>query len=116
MAEKSRALKYVEFKRHPGKLPPQIRIDRERFEVRVDGKVVNLSSVQFDIFVMICEADGRVVSRQDMMKKLWGWPKDVLNAIETRTVDQHISRLRRMLSKRPLIQTVPGRGYKLIRY
>lgn len=116
MAKQSRALRYATFQPTPGLPRPKIQIDKERFEVHVDGVLVPLSSLQFDIFTMICEADGRIVSRNDMMRKLWGFPRDVLNRIQTRTIDQHIARLRRSLPKRPLIQTVPGRGYKLIRY
>lgn len=100
----------------PGMKPPQIRIDKERFEVWIDNELRPLPSILFDMFTMICEADGRVVTREDMMKRIWGWPRDILGKIDTRTIDQHISRLRRILSKKPLVQTVVGRGYKLIRY
>jgi two-component system alkaline phosphatase synthesis response regulator PhoP len=95
---------------------PQIRIDKERFEVWVDGTLIPLSSILFDLFIMICEADGRIVTRDMVMKEIYNWPKDVLSKIETRTIDQHIRRLRVALGKRHLIQTVPGRGYKLVRY
>jgi DNA-binding response OmpR family regulator len=100
----------------PGVAAPQIRIDKERFEVWIDNQLRPLSSILFDMFTMICEADGRVVTREDMMRKIWGWPKDVLGKINTRTIDQHISRLRQALSEKAIIQTAAGRGYKLIRY
>jgi DNA-binding response OmpR family regulator len=65
---------------------------------------------------MICEADGRVVTREMLLRKIWGQPRNALNAVKSRTIDQHISRIRRSLSKVPIITAVPGRGYKLIRY
>jgi len=95
--------------------PPLIRIDKERFQIHVDGREINLSTIQFDIFVMICEADGKVVSRDQMITKVWRCNPKL--KIQHRTIDQHISRIRKTVGKKlPVIRTVRDRGYSLIRH
>jgi len=94
---------------------PQIRIDKERFQVFIGGKEIVLSTVLFDLFVMICEADGKVVSRDNMIKRVWRCNPSL--RIQHRTIDQHILRLRKLIGRdRPIIRTVRDRGYSLIRY
>jgi DNA-binding response OmpR family regulator len=107
---------YKRIHRKPGAKAPAIRIDKERFEVFINEEMVHLPALLFDIFTMICEADGKVVSRVDVIKKLYNLPQHTAKEIKTRTVDQGMCRLRKMLGEIPLIQTVQGRGYKLIRY
>jgi DNA-binding response OmpR family regulator len=99
-----------------GASAPSIKIDLERYEVTINGKPLYLSTVLFDLLRMICEADGRVVSRQDALRKIHGIGRGQANELQTRSIDQSITKLRRKLGKHHVILTVPGRGYKLIRY
>lgn len=93
----------------------RLQIDRERYEVRLDGKRLDLTTLQFDILALLYEADGRVVSREQIMRKIYGWPRDVQRRIQTRTIDQHISRLRRALRKWTMIRTIRNRGFSIER-
>jgi replication-associated recombination protein RarA len=87
-------------------------IDFERHEVSVSGKLASLTPKEFDLLKLLVESDGKVLSRDQLLEKVWGHEKGL--EISTRTVDQHIARLRRKLAtdgKR--IVTVTNSGYRL---
>ncbi len=90
-----------------------IRIDRERREVRVAGDVVDLTRTEFDLLVTMAEHPGRVYSRLQLLEAASG---DAYDGYE-RTIDAHIKNLRRKLgedSRSPRhLRTVIGVGYKL---
>jgi DNA-binding response OmpR family regulator len=88
-----------------------IAIDFERHETTVKGDVVYLAPKEFAILKLLIEANGKVLSRDQLLQLIWGHDKDV--EIDTRTVDQHIARLRRKLrSAADRIATVPNFGYQ----
>jgi DNA-binding response OmpR family regulator len=81
--------------------------------VWVNEEEVQLTHTEYDLLVMLMQNAGLVVSRDALLEKIWG-----INAIDvdTRTVDNHIARLRKKLST-PLggdrvIDTVPSVGYR----
>jgi DNA-binding response OmpR family regulator len=88
-------------------------VDRERYEVRVDGRVVTLTAVEFRLLVALLEADGRVLSRDQLLDAVYG--QDEAEILD-RTVDVHIGRLRDKLgddAERPrYVATVRGAGYR----
>lgn len=89
-----------------------IAIDFERHEILVAGKPANLAPKEFAILKLLIEANGKVLSRDQLLQMIWGHEKDM--EIDTRTVDQHIARLRRKLkSERDRIVTVPNFGYQI---
>src|ERR1700758_5368792 len=73
----------------------EIAIDFERHETTVKGHVVYLAPKEFAILKLLIEANGKVLSREQLLRLIWGHDEDV--EIDTRTVDQHIARLRRKL-------------------
>ena len=86
-------------------------VDLDCHEVKVSGRPVQLTPKEFEMLSILIRADGKVVSRDDFLEKLWGAEKDM--EISTRTVDQHIARLRRELKDEGRrIATVQGFGYK----
>lgn len=89
-------------------------IDTDRQEVKFNGKVVYLAPKERAILSVIGKAKGHVVSRTQMLERAWGYDlKDV--KIDTRTVDQHVARLRtklRKLGATDIITTVPLHGYR----
>jgi two-component system phosphate regulon response regulator PhoB len=87
-----------------------IRIDRDRHEVQVSGKPVQLTLTEFRLLAAIVSAKGRVLSRNQLIDQALG-----VNAVVTdRTIDVHMAALRRKLGKaRSLIRTVRGIGYRL---
>lgn len=86
-------------------------IDTTEREVFLRGAVLDLSPMEFDILELLTRRIGHTVSREELLKKIWGMSGD------TRTVDVHISRLRKKLDdgKSPALsaQTLQGRGYRL---
>jgi DNA-binding response OmpR family regulator len=86
-----------------------LRIDRARFEVAVEGRPVRLTKREFDLLWYLVRNRARVVTRDTILARLWGYDADV----ETRTVDVHIRSLRRKLGER-WIDTVVGVGYRFV--
>ena len=88
-------------------------VDRDRHEVRVAGRLVNLTSVEFRLLVTLLDADGRVLTRDQLLDAVYG--QDEAEILD-RTVDVHIGRLRDKLgddADRPrYVATVRGVGYR----
>ncbi|MFM1785079.1 MAG: hypothetical protein RLZZ108_103 [Actinomycetota bacterium] len=84
-------------------------IDEASFSVRVDGKPMDLTLIEFELLKYLMQHAGRVFSRAQLLSEVWGYGY----AGETRTVDVHIRRLRAKLGDRGgLIGTEYGRGYR----
>ena len=89
-----------------------IEVDLGRHEVRVNGKHRPVTPRELKLLTLLIEADGKVLSREDLLKRIWGYDESL--DISTRTVDQHIARLRRsLLSEKRRIVTVKSAGYKI---
>jgi DNA-binding response OmpR family regulator len=89
-----------------------IEIDFERHEILVRGKMAHLAPKEFAILKLLIEANGKVLSRDQLLQMIWGHDEDM--EIDTRTVDQHIARLRRKLQpESERITTVPNFGYQI---
>lgn len=81
-------------------------------EVRCDGRRVEVTTFEFDILELLMRAAGRVLSRDDVMQSIY----DRLSTPYDRSIDMHISHLRRKLStERELIKTVRGVGYQFLK-
>lgn len=78
------------------------------------GEMVELTPKEFDLLVALLERRGAVISRQELLKEVWGYGNADVN---TRTVDVHLSELRRKLEEDPgnprYILTVRKAGYRL---
>jgi len=89
-------------------------IEPETRTVLVDDKSVNLTSMEFELLVILARRQGRKLSRDDILSELRG----IDAAILTRSVDIMVSRLRQKLgdTAKPakFIQTIWGRGYSFI--
>jgi two-component system, OmpR family, alkaline phosphatase synthesis response regulator PhoP len=89
-----------------------IEADFDRHEIRVNGKNVSLPPKEFQLFKLLIEANGKVRSREFLVEKIWGFDK--ASEIDTRTIDQHIARLRRKLdAEKERIVTVSNFGYQV---
>lgn len=90
----------------------QLEVDLARHEVRVKGQAVPLTPKEFEFLKVLVESDGKVLSRDQLLEKIWGYDRSM--EIDTRTVDQHIARLRRKLKSEGFrIATVTNAGYRL---
>lgn len=87
-------------------------INRERYDVFVDSKRIELTTTEFKILEVLAERKGRVFTRDQLLKKkrLWGDDKLVFD----RTIDVHIKNLRDKLGPAgQMLKTVRSIGYKL---
>ena len=86
-------------------------LNRQAREVAIDGRTVELTTKEFDLLATLLANPGIVVSRDQLLDRVWGmtYPGG------TRTVDVHVAQLRRKLGRPELIRTVRGAGYKTIR-
>ena len=87
-------------------------LDRGTREVRRGDRVIQLTPREFALLECLIRAPGKVLSRPQILEKVWGCSKDPL----TNVVDVYIRQLRRKLDRDapvPLIQTVRGFGYKI---
>lgn len=88
-------------------------INVDSHEVTLSGKSLELTLKEFDLLRVLAENRGRVMSRDQLLDKVWGF--EYIG--ETRTVDVHIRYLRRKLGDEDkdgkYIQTVRGIGYKM---
>ncbi len=85
-------------------------LDHARHEVLVKGEAVDLTATEFRLLALLMERRGRVHGRDRLLNDVWGYE----SAIDTRTVDTHVRRLREKLG--PLanyIETIRGVGYRI---
>jgi two-component system, OmpR family, response regulator RegX3 len=99
------------FETPPLLLAGDVRVDREAREASVGGLPVELTGKEFELLAFLVEHAGIVVSREQLLDRVWGMPF----AGGTRTVDVHVAQLRRKLGRPELIRTVRGAGYKVVR-
>ena len=92
-----------------------VEVDPAIRQVRREGAPIGLSPKEFDLLWALLEANGAVLSRQELMHRVWGYEATVLS----RTVDTHIAELRRKLERDPAeprhLLTVRKAGYRLER-
>jgi len=87
-------------------------IDPDRHTVEVDAATIELTPKEFDLLRALAEARGRVLSREFLLDRVWGYAS--AGEIESRTVDVHVRRLRMKLGDEgQRITTVKGVGYRL---
>ncbi len=90
----------------------EIRVEIDQHEVRVGGRLVDLSSMEFDLLVFLMEHPGRVFTRLELLEALRGTTYESFE----RSIDSHIKRLRQKIELNPkaphYVKTVFGVGYK----
>ena len=90
-----------------------LELNRERHEVTVDGKIVQLPLKEFQILALLMLNEQMVVTRETFIDRVWGY--DYVG--DTKTLDVHIKRLRAKIEPNPdrpeRIITIRGVGYKL---
>ncbi len=88
-----------------------LRIEPRRREVFVGERAVELRAREFDLLAALARDPGIVLSREALLEDVWGTDF----AGETRTIDVHVSELRKKLGPDgPTIESVRGVGYRLI--
>ena len=85
-------------------------VDRVRREVRVDGARIDMTRVEFDILAVLAEKRGGAVSRRSLAMRVLDPARDG----DERTLDVHVSRIRKKLGTGSFVETVWGVGYRLL--
>lgn len=85
-----------------------LRIDTNSRQVWVDGEPVELTSTEFDLLQTLAEYSGMVLSREQLLEKVWGGEYYG----EIRVVDVHLGHVRQKLGEHHNIATVRGVGYR----
>jgi len=92
----------------------EVEFDFARREARREGKLLPLMPKEFDLARFFLANRGRVVSRDELLVKVWEYPA---TGLMTRTVDNYILKLRQKVESDParprVILTVRGKGYRL---
>jgi len=85
-----------------------LRLDAGARKVTVDEEPVELTAVEFDLLKALAENRGRVLTREQLLEKVWGGEYFG----EIRVVDVHLGHVRQKLGRPDLIGTVRGVGYR----
>jgi len=85
-----------------------VHLDLGAHTVHVDKVPVELTSIEFDLLRALAENHGRVLSREQLLEKIWGGEYFG----EMRVVDVHLGHIRQKLGNESLIATVRGVGYR----
>jgi DNA-binding response OmpR family regulator len=87
-------------------------IEFDSYVVRYRGEEIRLTHKEFELFRYMVERAGRVLTRERLLERVWGYESDV----ETRSIDAHIRRLRLKLgAARHHVETVVGLGYRFVK-
>lgn len=73
-------------------LPPYM-VDLQRRRISIDGREIDLTQREFDLATYLFRRQGRIVSRDALLENVW----NMSSQVSTRTVDTHVSRLRKKL-------------------
>ncbi|MED1555040.1 response regulator transcription factor [Bacillus paramycoides] len=86
-----------------------ILINEKSRRIETNGESISLTVKEFDLLYFLCQHNGQVFSREQLLEKVWGYDY----AGSTRTVDTHVKTMRLKLGESGnYIQTVWGVGYK----
>jgi DNA-binding response OmpR family regulator len=92
---------------------PGLRVDFANFRAERGAATIRLTPTEATLLRYLVERDGDVAPRETILRDLWG----VASAAETRTLDNHVARLRKKLEADPaspaILLTVPGVGYRV---
>jgi len=96
----------------PGLRAVALALDPGRHLATVDARPLALTPKEFDLLQALMESAGRVLSREQLLARVWGYAH--AEEIESRTVDVHVRRLRAKLGPEGRrITTITGVGYRL---
>jgi DNA-binding response OmpR family regulator len=91
-----------------------VSVDFAKMEILRLGQPVSMTAQEFKVLKFLMENAERVVSREELLNEVWGYQ----NYPSTRTVDNHILKLRQKLEKDPAqpvhFRTMHGAGYKFV--
>ena len=88
-------------------------INTQQRSVELHSETLALTDKDYELLLFLFQNQGRLLTREALLERVWG----IYHNVNTRTVDTHISRLRRRLGLNPdngfRIKTIYQRGYRL---
>ncbi len=88
-------------------------VNTQQRSVELHSEALTLTDKDYELLLFLFQNQGRLLSREALLERVWGFTQN----INTRTVDTHMSRLRRRLGLNPdngfRIKTIYQRGYRL---
>ena len=84
------------------------KIDISARRVWVEEQLIELTSVEFDLLLVLAQHQSMVLTREQLLEKVWGY--DYYG--DTRVVDVHIGHIRQKLGNNEFIETIRGVGYR----
>jgi DNA-binding response OmpR family regulator len=91
-----------------------VQVDFRKMEVRRQGSLITMTALEFKVLTFMTRNAERAISREELLQRVWGYN----NYPTTRTVDNHIMRLRQKLEPQPSVPvhflTVHCIGYKFV--
>ena len=113
MARVKAALRRIQARAGPGSEMSalsfrHLHMDIGAHTITVDKNLIQLTAIEFDLLKALAENRGRVLSRQQLLEKVWGGEYFG----ELRVVDVHLGHIRQKLGREDLIATVRGVGYR----
>ena len=88
-----------------------VEIDLAQRQVRRDGAPIMLALKEYEMLRLFIRHRGEIVTREQLLHDVWGYPAD--SVPNTRTVDNHVAKLRQKLGA-DVIETIPKVGYKML--
>jgi TolB-like protein/DNA-binding winged helix-turn-helix (wHTH) protein/Tfp pilus assembly protein PilF len=99
----------------PSRTFGEFELDCARYELRRKGKTLRLERIPMELLLLLAEKDGYVVSRQEIVERLWGKDYSVDSEHGINTAIRKIRTALREDGARPrFIQTVQGKGYRFV--
>lgn len=90
----------------------ELEVDLDKHETRVKGKPIDLSFKEFEFLRCLLLSQGKAMTRDEILEKVWGYDRSM--EIDTRTVDQHVKRIREKLGPEATrLVTIKNVGYRL---
>jgi two-component system response regulator MtrA len=86
-----------------------LRLDRETRQVHVNGEEIAATKLEFELLWLLAERPGAAITRRALVERVLDPDRDG----DERTLDVHVSRLRKKLGPTPIVETVWGIGYRL---
>ncbi len=87
---------------------PHIRVDPGSRRIWVEDRLVEFTTIEFDLMYALAQNHGHVLSREKLMEKVWGYEYFG----DMRVIDVHIGHIRQKFGKLDVLETIRGIGYR----
>uniref|UniRef100_UPI0024567C49 response regulator transcription factor n=1 Tax=Nocardia brasiliensis TaxID=37326 RepID=UPI0024567C49 len=114
MARLRGLLRRVHMMSQPALIVGQLEIDSALREVRVDNRLIELTRKEFELLRLLATEPQRVFTRAELLQRVWGYDEvdAEVTSLASRTIDTHLSSIRKKLGSADWIVTVHGIGFR----